>query len=239
MSLKTKVNTLTASFKEAVDKYKKDKAALQESKMYSADYIASEIGKLDTALNTLVADSNAMLQTIFQESIDEIKSNKAGGSDFESKLSNALTFINALGDRLTDETAFALVQPFFGDYQTMHRLSMVLAGKQGIPATMLAVSGYDNAIKLLQNIRTKYRGMFNSFRNDAGMLGLVTNQYLMTEIDAYEAYIARLHEYLSASADDAEKVVANHQTFNLGLGESADNTSVVTVGGNSEPNQGV
>ena len=49
--------------------------------------------------------------------------------------------------------------------------------------------------------------MFNSFRNDAGMLGLVTNQYLMTEIDAYEAYIARLHEYLSASADDAERLL--------------------------------
>ena len=77
MSLKTKVNTLTASFKEAVDKYKKDKAALQESK-YSADYKTSEIAQLDTALNTLVADLNAMLQTIFQESIDEIKSNKAG-----------------------------------------------------------------------------------------------------------------------------------------------------------------
>ncbi len=229
MSIKTKVNTLTASFKEAVDKYKKDKAALQESKMYSADYIASEIGKLDTALNTLVADSNAMLQTIFQESIDEIKSNKAGGSDFESKLSNALTFINALGDRLNDETAFALAQPFFKDYQTMHRLSLVLADKRGIPATRLAVEGYDKAIEKLQNIQVKFRSLFNSFRNDAGLLGIVSSQYLLAEIDAYEAYTERLYEYLSTSADDAGKVVANHQTFNLGLPEAAD----------SEPKQGV
>lgn len=211
MSIKTKVNTLTASFKEAVDKYKKDKAILQESTMYSADYIAAEIANLDRAMNTLVADSNAMLRTIFQESIDEIKSNKAGGNDFESKLSNALTFINALGDRLTDETAFALVQPFFGDYQTMHRLSMVLAGKQGIPATRFTVSGYDAAIKQLQNIQVNFGAFFDSFQNDAGMLGIVTNQYLLTEVDTYEAYIARLYEYISASADDAEKVVANHK----------------------------
>ena len=86
MSLKTKVNTLTASFKSG-GQVQKDKAALR-IKMYSAEYIAAEI-KVDTALNTLVADSNAMLQPIFQESIDEIKQ-QTEGSDFESKLSNAL-----------------------------------------------------------------------------------------------------------------------------------------------------
>lgn len=210
MSIKTKVNTLTASFKEAVDKYKKDKAALQESTVYTAEYIAAEIVKLDVAMDSVVADSNAKLQDIFQEGIDEIRSNKAGGNDFESKLSNALTFINALGDRLTDETAFAMVQPFFGDYQTMNRLSMMLAGKEGIPTTRFAVSGYDMAISRLQEMQTKFRGMFNSFQHDAGLMVLVTNKYLITEIDSYEAFIARLDDYLTASADDAEKVVTYH-----------------------------
>jgi len=217
MSIKSKIETLTASFKEAVAKYNKDKAYLKESKMYTGDYINAEIAKLDVAMNAVVADANAKLQAIFQDEIDEIRSNKTGGVDFESKLSNALTFINAYADKLTDETAFALLQPFFGDYQTMHRLSVVVAGKPGIPATRFVADGYDAAIENLKDMQVKFRGMFDNFQHDAGLLDAITKQYLLIDVDGYEAFNARLHEYLSASADDAEKVVAEYTRFTLGL----------------------
>lgn len=217
MFIKSKIETLTASFKEAANKFINDKTTLENSNMFSASFISEETRNLTSEMQSVCDDANAMLQAILQEGIDEIRGKKVGGNDFESKLSNALSFINMLGEKLTDISAFALVQPFFGDFQTMHRLSMAFESKANIPATTFAVSGYDSAIAKLKNMQINYKTVFTVPNQGGDLAAKMLAQYLMGEVDAYEAFIASLDEYLSASADDAETVIAKHQRSLLGL----------------------
>jgi hypothetical protein len=218
MFIKSKIETLTASFKEAANKFINDKTTLEKSTMYSADFKADEIRKLKAEMQSVCDEANAKLQEILQEGIDEIRSKKGGGTDFESKLSNALSFINLLGNKLNDEDIFAMVQPFFGDYQTMHRFSMVLQSKADIPTTTFAVSGYDSAITQLKNMQINYRSAFVVPNEGDGMLTAKVLAFgLIKDAEAYEAFLGRLDDYLSASADEIEAVVAKHQRSLLGL----------------------
>lgn len=218
MFIKSKIETLTASFKEAANKFINDKTTLEKSTMYSADFKADEIRKLKAEMQAVCNEANEMLKAILQEGIDEIRSKKGGGNDFESKLSNALSFIDLLGDKLTDESIFGLVLPFFGDYQTMHRLSMVLMNKTDIPATQFAVSGYDSAITQLKNMQINYKAAFTVPNEGDGTLAAKMLAYgLIKDVDAFEAFLVRLNDYLTASDDDVEAIMVKHQRSKLGL----------------------
>lgn len=218
MSIKSKIETLSASFKEAVDQFNSSKLTLEKSTMYAADYKADEIRKLKAEMQSVCDEANAKLQEILQEGIDEIRSKKGGGNDFESKLSNALSFINMLGNKLNDEDIFAMVQPFFGDYQTMHRFSMILQSKADIPTTLFAISGYDSAITQLKNMQINYKAAFTVPNEGDGALAAKMLAFgLIKDADAFEAFLGRLDDYLSASADEIEAVIAKHQRSLLGL----------------------
>ena len=221
MKIKLKVKALIGAFEAAVDKFNKAKAKLEADTVYSANIISAEIRKLEQDLRDTANEANATLQATLQSSIDEIRSKKAEGNNFELQLSNALGFLSMIGEKMKDEAAFSLVQPFFGDYQTMHKLSLALSNKSEIPATLFAVSGYDAAIKQLKAMQTAYKTVFSNHESgNKDLASGIMNTFLMTAVDDYEAFLDKLDKYLSASEYEAEKIVAAHMRSRFGFGDA-------------------
>jgi len=221
MRIKHKIQALIGSFEAAVDEFNKAKTKLEADTMHSANFISDEVRKLEQDFKNTANEANVSLLAILQTDIEEIRNKKADGNNFELQLSNALSFLSLIGEKLKDEAAFSLVQPFFGDYQTMHRLSMALSNKSEIPATLFAVSGYDAAITLLKNMQINYKTVFNNHEQGGKDLAAgILNTYLMVSVDEYETLIDKLDKYLSTPAYEAEQIVAEHMRSRFEFGHN-------------------
>ena len=202
-------------FTAKLETFNREKAKIIQSPIYSKDYIADTVGNGISALEEkfliVVNESCDLLQKILQDEIDETLGKKSGGDNFELQLSNALGFFTMIGDKLNDVTAFSMVQPFFGDYSTMHKLSIALARRDGIQVTLFAVSGYDHSINLLKEMQITYKTIFhNHHKGSATLADGILRTYFMSDVDKYETFIVKLDKYLSCSASDVEKLVSDH-----------------------------
>jgi hypothetical protein len=154
------LNKYKREMTEALSKVKE----IEASELYSSDGKAQLIRDIKAELQKGDAAYNKQLNTIILKAKDDVQSATIRKpSDYQNMLNNALNQINMIGDKLTDQVAYDIVKPFFGDYETMHNLHSVVSnmhGKDGLNLTTRTLGWFDGMVKTLDQIESGTKTFF-------------------------------------------------------------------------------
>lgn len=163
LNLKEKFVNLITRYKAELDAYKNEVAGINRDMEtvrqaalstdptvslsgpvpdHSTAYYYKLLQTLDTAMSEIDAKYNSELHTMLQEAVESLKGMASTKEDHQTRLQNALSYITLIGAKMMDETAWGLLSPLFGDYSTMESLYLVLDGRDNLPTTNSALSGY-------------------------------------------------------------------------------------------------
>lgn len=135
---------------------------------YASKYY-SQLGQLEQNMHDTDKKYNVDLQSLILNNIESLKQMTNDREDFQLRFQNALNYITMIGDRLTDEQAWRLVSPLFGDYATMENLYIILNGRNNLPVTLAALNGYSSVVA---NLKTSLEQSTNLFQyRDFSSLG--------------------------------------------------------------------
>lgn len=155
IELKNKVEKLIENYKKVMNAFLEELKGWEADSLYSSDYRQDKIREVKAQMLNNDADFNKQLLNIITEEKEAIlNSTIKKPADYQVLISNAIGFINLLGNKLTDEEAFELVKPFFGDYQTMKRFYAVLSEINGLNVTTYSLGLFDKAINNLEILKT-------------------------------------------------------------------------------------
>ncbi|SNX53046.1 hypothetical protein [Thermoanaerobacterium sp. RBIITD] len=157
------------------------------------------------------ADFNKQLLNIITEEKEAIlNSTIKKPADYQVLISNAIGFINLLGNKLTDEEAFELVKPFFGDYQTMKRFYAVLSEINGLNVTTYSLGLFDKAINNLEILKNNFAKFFDSGTYTTnGLAYTLKETALLSDIEDIERIIQKLDSIIPASYKEVEAELKN------------------------------
>jgi len=210
MKIKADIEAVITDFIKARKKYEEAKTAIESQKMnYTPVYLNQKRTELDNAFEQVINEADAKVNVIVQTAIDKITAKKNRRTDFKDSVAMALSYINAMGDNITDEMAMDLVKPLLGDYQTMRRFYLVLyeklftGEKINESEALVALSGYVNAVDMLKKIQVKFDGFFSK-RDTLGTIELLGNSSISTAINIETVRIA-FNKFVTREIDAYEK----------------------------------
>lgn len=155
-------NQYQQEMKEAFDKVKE----IEASQLYTADAKGQMVRDIKAVLIKADHEYNRALKNLYQvEKSVVINSKISKPADYQNMLGNTLNQINMLGDKLTDNAAYDMVKPFFGDYETMHNLYSVISnryGADGLNVTSKTVGIYDMMISSLDSLEKGTKDFFKA-----------------------------------------------------------------------------
>jgi len=236
MKIKADIQAVITEFIASKKIYDEGKIVLDaQQAVYTPIYLNQLRAKMDNAFEQVVHEADAKLNGIIQKAIDKIMTRKNRRSDFNDSVSTALSYINAMGDNLTDEMALDLVQPLLGDYQTMRRFYIVLydklyIGEMKLPVsdyvnvfdmrgiakesqTLFALQGYVDAVSMLKAIQVKFDGFFSK-RDTLFAMELSGTSDIASAINiesvkkAFETHTLKEINIYEAHIDEIEKIYA-------------------------------
>lgn len=162
VKLEKLVNQYQKEMKEAFDKVKE----IEASQLYTADAKGQMIRDIKTVLIKADHEYNQALKDLIQvEKSVVINSKISKPADYQNMLGNTLNQINMLGDKLTDNAAYDMVKPFFGDYETMHNLYSVISnryGKDSLNVSTRTLGWLDGIISKIDNLTVSTKYFFNA-----------------------------------------------------------------------------
>jgi hypothetical protein len=215
MAIKSKIETLVTEFKKERDADRKQMKTLEDNREhYTPEYydesIEPKIREIRLAGNDRVRKFNEDLNNVVQTELSDVEhSSLTKNTDFQLGLSNALSFITLMGDKLradgADKSVYELVQPFFGDYGTMKRLSDILSDYPNLSATISTLSGYERQIAKLNDFAGRFKGAFNQVDDLSFGVAL---EYIYRDADSYDAYEIALKQRFSATYNEVKGMTA-------------------------------
>ena len=126
-----------------------------------------------------------------------------------------------LGDNLTDEQAFEMVKPFFGDYQTMKHFHAVLSnryGKDGMKVTRFSLGLLNRAVSMLDVFRNNFANFFNSgYYPTNGLSFTLRESAIIADAEAIENVVLKLDSIIPASYKDAEAEIEDEVRDEMGV----------------------
>jgi hypothetical protein len=137
-------------------------------------YQPSEVAKLmQEHLDTMVAKANAIDMLYNAEvkkavkdarlsSLPDAVRNREVPADYQAQISNALAFLNAAGQKLTDAEAFSILKPFFNDWELMRQFEkVIMRNTAGLEETTSVRSRFPNALGGILNIADAHATLFD------------------------------------------------------------------------------
>lgn len=85
-------------------------------------------------------------------------------ADYQAQINNALVFLNSAGSHLTDDEAFAILKPFFNDWELMRMFEKVVMRNIMVPGQEYA------------DVRSKYPNTFGGILNIADAHGALFDE---------------------------------------------------------------
>ena len=81
-------------------------------------------------------------------------------ADYQQQISNALAFLALEGDRLTDRAAFAILKPFFNDWEQMHLFERAVLQQMHLENEYMTRSAFPTALGAVLNKADTYTALF-------------------------------------------------------------------------------
>lgn len=81
-------------------------------------------------------------------------------ADYQQQISNALTFLSLEGDSLTDMTAYAILKPFFNDWEQMHLFERAVLQQLHLDNEHTTRSAFPTALGAVLNKADTYTALF-------------------------------------------------------------------------------
>lgn len=201
LNLKEKFVNLTTRYKAELDAYKNEVAGINRDMEtvrqaalstdptaalsgpvpdHSTAYYYKQLQALDAAMSETDANYNSELHTLLQEAVESLKGMASTKEDHQPRLQNALTYIALMGAKMTDETAWGLLSPLFGDYSTMENLYLVLNGRDNLSITNSALSCYVSVVAGLKLNMEESEFLFNHATFSRNPLALIVSFDMLT-----------------------------------------------------------
>lgn len=204
IELKNKVEKLIENYKKITDSFLSEIRKWEGDSLYASDYRQDKIREVKAQMIQNDYEFNQQLKTIIMEEKEAIlNSTIKKPDDFQLQISNALGFINLLGDKLTDERAFEVVKPFFGDYQTMNHFYAVLSnryGKGGLSVTTFSLGIFDRVASNMDVLKNNFRNFFDAGTYATnGFAFLIGTDALVTDATNIENMVQKLDTIILAS----------------------------------------
>jgi len=217
--LKNRIQKLIENYKKAVNAFLAEIKEWESNSYYTSDAKQNEIRKVKAQMVASDAGFNKQLSTIIMEEKDAIlNSTIRKPDDFQLQVSNAIGFINLIGDKLTDEQAFELVKPFFGDYQTMKQFNAVLSNRNGMKVTCFSLGLPERAIKTLEAFSNNFANFFDAGTYTSSSLAYsLKENAILTDAEAVEKIIQKLDSFIPASYKEAEEEIENDAKDKMGV----------------------
>lgn len=135
--------------------------------------------------------------------------------DHQPRLQNALTYIALMGAKMTDETAWGLLSPLFGDYSTMENLYLVLNGRDNLSTTNSALSCYVSVVAGLKLNMEESEFLFNHATFSRNPLALIVSFDMLTAaMETADEDTAFADSLIKTTFVDAKRAVGQ-RLFNL------------------------
>jgi hypothetical protein len=218
MSLKDEVQTILNKYVDNCEALNAELQKVTVNPTYSGAFRKEKSDEILLHQNQLDVNYRNKIRELFQSNVDEIRDKRITTSDFQFRLSNALTFIQAMRGDLDDKTAFSLVMPFFGDYPTMSRLlSLLKFPKDEITATNYALTGYETMINHLTKLCKICVSLVDHFIFGSVEM-VILNDLFLNNWEIYEDDLEQLNKMYMASESDIDTVITDffnytEQTF--------------------------
>ena len=211
MELKSKVEKLIENYKKVTNAFLEEIRKWESNSYYTSDAKQDEIRKVKARMLNNDADFNKQLLNIIKEEKEAIlNSTIKKPADYQVLISNAIGFINLLGNKLTDEEAFELVKPFFGDYQTMKRFYAVLSEINGLNVTTYSLGLFDKVINNLEILKNNFAKFFDAGTYTTnGLAYTLKETALLSDIEDIERIIQKLDSIIPASYKEVEAELKN------------------------------
>ncbi|MBZ4655604.1 MAG: hypothetical protein JG759_152 [Thermoanaerobacter sp.] len=211
MELKNKVEKLIENYKKVTNAFLEEISKWESNSYYTSDAKQDEIRKVKAQMLNNDADFNKQLLNIIKEEKEAIlNSTIKKPADYQVLISNAIGFINLLGNKLTDEEAFELVKPFFGDYQTMKRFYAVLSEINGLNVTIYSLGLFDKAVNNLEILKNNFAKFFDAGTYTTnGLAYTLKETALLSDIEDIERIIQKLDSIIPASYKEVEAELKN------------------------------
>lgn len=207
--IKEKIEKLISNYKKVTTEFLNQIAKWEKDQLYAADYRGEKIREIKAQMQANDTEFNNQLKTIITEEQTTITNRTIKKTDdYQGQVNNAIGFIGLLGDSITDEKAFELIKPFFGEYSTMKNFHSVLTtryGKDGLPVTLVSLGLLDQAINNLDNLKKNFGLVFNNGSYSQNSLGFVLNEKaLLSDAEAIDDILGRADKLPSASFEDIQ-----------------------------------
>lgn len=211
IELKNKVEKLIENYKKVMNAFLEELKGWEADSLYSSDYRQDKIREVKAQMLNNDADFNKQLLNIITEEKEAIlNSTIKKPADYQVLISNAIGFINLLDNKLTDEEAFELVKPFFGDYQTMKRFYAVLSEINGLNVTTYSLGLFDKAINNLEILKNNFAKFFDAGTYTTnGLAYALKETALLSDIEDIERIIQKLDSIIPASYKEVEAELKN------------------------------
>ena len=143
---------------------------------------------------TYNAEVKSIIKTARRASLPDAVRNFTPAADYQMQIGNALTFLNAAGDKLTDAEAFEILKPFFNDWGKMRMFEGIVAhNSDPMQADVYSVrKRFPNTFGGIMGIADMHTALFNAAERTAEGLFLSNKNATMTAyIDgfAYEGAV--------------------------------------------------
>jgi hypothetical protein len=211
IELKNKVEKLIENYKKVTNAFLEEIRKWESNSYYTSDAKQDEIRKVKAQMLNNDVDFNKQLLNIITEEKEAIlNSTIRKPADYQVLISNAIGFINLLGNKLTDEEAFELVKPFFGDYQTMKRFYAVLSEINGLNVTTYSLGLFDKAVNSLEILKNNFAKFFDAGTYTTnGLAYTLKETALLSDIEDIERIIQKLDSIIPASYKEVEAELKN------------------------------
>ncbi len=207
--IKGKIEKLISNYKKITTEFLDQIARWEADQLYSSDHRTQKIREVKSEMQANDAEFNDQLQVILTEeqtAITKRSINKP--ADYQEQINAAIGFIGLLGDKISDEKAFELVKPFFGDYVVMKNFYSVLItrwGKDGLPITLSSLGRLDQAINSLDNLKIAHKSIFDNGTNAQNSLSYaILSKMLLDEAESVDNILRKADELSSASFEDIQ-----------------------------------
>jgi hypothetical protein len=237
MSIRKAIEDLTAKHaaiqKEFRDKETKLKTQLDEENAIRAQLIKvdridlytneAKFNELNKALSEVRSDMDKadyenrqeFRQTISGEK-KRIQTATKRDDDYASTFANAMSMISMIGNNIDDVTAFGIIKPFLGDFQTMRGLSLALNNNPNVNVTLSALRAFEGMTAQLDVIARNYGDVFNTRASDSPMSFALATKMLFGDIDNLEMLESKLNTFIEADGG-IENTFDTYHTSLFGL----------------------
>lgn len=125
-------------------------------------------------------------------------------ADYQQQISNALTFLALEGDSLTDMTAYAILKPFFNDWDQMHLFERAVLQQLRLDNEHTSRSTFPTALGAVLNKADTYTALFGEAEMLAEQLFIREKEYQTScsigEFPVYGGY--GMDNYEERAAED-------------------------------------